>query len=445
MANPDHVALLQHGPAFVNQQREVWPDLVLDLSGAQLNGGNFAGANFTGAKLQGVNFYTANLSGANLSASRLHGALLQHANLSDADLSGADCTSAHFGEANLTGVRVSNETTFKSATLTNAQFTIEMLRRSNVAGAQLQEADLTDADLSDCNLSGANFNGARLNGARFTNSKLIEAHFTRAQLRDSDFRGADISRSHFDSANLSGATLAGAKCFRVHFENAILEGTAINGADFNEAMLNGASLEHIKGASLARNLLTTDIGSGVRYFETAVRHWPERLLDWETIRIFGRLPIFGASYTGVILIPAYVYFLQIYNDKVEAARAWITHAVGTSTGLSATAANAVLDHMRSEPVPDSFFWLFLSTFCLAVAATIYAFACPSRIKEFSRDQWCDELGRSLVHYWSAAWKGRTVRLACAALYAVGAAGAALALAPKLWRTAVILFRSEFTL
>jgi hypothetical protein len=149
--------------------------------------------------------------------------------------------------------------------------------------------------------------------------------------------------------------------------------------------------------------------------------------------------LFGASYTGLIIIPTYIYFLGIYNDKIQAVRTWITHTVGTASGLPAAAATAVLDHLHPEGVPESFFLLFISTLCLAAAATIYAVACPSRVKAFSRDQWCDELRRPLIHYLPDAWRGRLVRLACFSLYLIGAGGAVWVLTWKLWRVGVILF------
>src|SRR5215471_16891762 len=48
----------------------------------------------------------------------------------------------------------------------------------------------------------------------------------------------------------------------------------------------------------------------------------------------------------------------------------------------------------------------VSVISLAAASTICALACPSRVKSFSRDQWCDEHRHSLVHYWADAWKMR---------------------------------------
>jgi hypothetical protein len=70
----------------------------------------------------------------------------------------------------------------------------------------------------------------------------------------------------------------------------------------------------------------------------------------------------------------------------------------------------------------------MSTILLAVGSTLYTFFCPSRIKEFSCDQWCDQLGHSLLHYWPLAWKHRYIRLTCAACVP----------GSKLWETGVFI-------
>jgi hypothetical protein len=36
----------------------------------------------------------------------------------------------------------------------------------------------------------------------------------------------------------------------------------------------------------------------------------------------GRLPLFGASYTALILIPIALYGLALYNDNIDLMRAW---------------------------------------------------------------------------------------------------------------------------
>jgi hypothetical protein len=108
------------------------------------------------------------------------------------------------------------------------------------------------------------------------------------------------------------------------------------------------------------------------------------------------------------------------------------------------AAPLVLDCLHPRPIPSLSFVLLVSTILLAVGSTLYTFFCPSRVKEFSRDPWCDQLGHSLLHDWPLAWKHRYIRLASAACYALGGAGALWVLGTKVWHTAwFILKHSTF--
>jgi hypothetical protein len=156
-------------------------------------------------------------------------------------------------------------------------------------------------------------------------------------------------------------------------------------------------------------------------------------LDWERLRVVGRLPLFGASYSALILIPIIFYGLALYNDQVALVRAWAEQVIAQPDHLLHRLASLVLTSLHPRPIPQQSFLLLVSTLLLAVGSTLYTFFCPSRVKEFSRDQWCDQLGHSLVHYWPLAWKHRLIRLVCAACYALGGAGALWVLGTKLWR------------
>lgn len=118
----------------------------------------------------------------------------------------------------------------------------------------------------------------------------------------------------------------------------------------------------------------------------------------------GRLPLFGVSYTVLILIPILFYSLALYNDKVELIRAWAEHIVVLPDSTLPRLAPFVLERLHPCPIPSLSFLLLVSTVLLAVGSTLYTFFCPSRVKEFGRDQWCDQLGHSLLHYWPLAWK-----------------------------------------
>jgi hypothetical protein len=186
----------------------------------------------------------------------------------------------------------------------------------------------------------------------------------------------------------------------------------------------------------------TDRTNDAIYFDSCIRLWPERWLDWEHLRVVGRLPLFGASYTALILIPIIFYGHGLYNEQVELVRAWAEQIMAQPDHILHRLASLVLERFRPRPIPQQSFLLLLSTVLLAIGATLYTFFCPSRVKEFSRDQWCDQIGRSLLHYWPFAWKHRRVRLLCALCYALGGAGALWVLATKVWNAACFILKNS---
>jgi uncharacterized protein YjbI with pentapeptide repeats len=464
MPNADHVGAVQSGKDALHRFRTTNPG-VLDLTDARLAGlnldeMNLSGANLCGAdlsrcqgnavnlshadlshaKLSAGRFSRANLESANLSGSEIHGATLDGAKLQNANLSNSTWARTNLTSADFTGASVDGAS-FALAMLQQATITPEQISKTDVKGANLRLLDLTGIDLSEREMSYTDFSNCQLTGANLSRAKVPSGKFSGAALQAINFSAADLTGADFVNASLSGANLAGAKLMRANLQQAQLNGVNITKADFYEANLSNASLQDVVGAYRARHLLTTRIEPDVFYFPSVSRPWPERWVDWERIRIAGRLPLLGVSYTGLITIPVFVYALGIYNENVDLLRTWIGQTENTSAGMGAHAASVILDHLHARPIPSRFLVLFLATLCLAVASTIYALACPSRIKEFSRDQWCDELRHSLVHYWPEAWKRRVLRFACALLYMLGGAGALYALSDKLSRVAVILYYS----
>jgi hypothetical protein len=216
----------------------------------------------------------------------------------------------------------------------------------------------------------------------------------------------------------------------------------ITQADFYEATLGDARMERLRGAPAARNLSTTRIERPVHYFESAILSRVDKWLDWETVRVAGRLPIFGASYSGLIAIPLFFYLLQIYNDKVALVRSWAEQTLARDASADYRIANAVVERLHPLPVPTLSALLLISTFFLATGATIYALACPSRVKEFSRDQWTYQLGLSVVHYLADAWRRKSCRVTALVLYIAGGTGAIIVLGSKLLRVAEFLIRNH---
>jgi hypothetical protein len=303
---------------------------------------------------------------------------------------------------------------------------IRKWRDKNLGGVRL---DLAGANLSEAPLAGANLNDVNLS----------EANLGKANLNEANLAGADLHRADLYKANLAGANLGRAN----------LSEANLGKANLHEANLGKANLTRVRGAEHVYCLETvwftsedtpgSDAENDAFYFETCRRPWPEHWIDWECLRGVGRLPLFGVSYTALILIPIVFYGLALYNDKIDLVRAWAEQVVALPDHSWHRLAPLVLDRLHPRPIPNQSFLLLVSTVLLAAGSTLYTFFSPSRIKEFSRDRWCDQLNRSLLHYWPLAWKYRYIRLACAACYVLGGLGAISVIGWKVWQTAVFIW------
>ena len=267
---------------------------------------------------------------------------------------------------------------------------VELVKQGAEAIAKWREEnphtrlDLRDVDWHNADLHEADLFGADLRGADLTSANLV-----RARLFVADLRGAQLRVAALHKADLAGARL--------------------EGADLLRARLTGAHVRSVRGAYWA-NYLETVAFEGIEGippedahgFETCKRSWPERWFDWERLRIMGRLPLFGISYTTLIFILTAFYGLALYNEKIDLVQAWAQQAVTSPDHPLYRLAPLILDRLHRLSIPRLSFVLLLSTILLAAGSTLYTLFCPSRIKKFSRDQWCDQLGRSLLHYWPLA-------------------------------------------
>src|SRR5262245_60001658 len=161
MVSPEHIALLNQGPAVWNVWRRTHRQHVPDLSKANLAGLDLRRVNLRLADLGG-----SQLSGADLRGADLRGAFLGGVVLSKANLERACLKSATLIEANLDG-----------ANLRNANLRHANLRKAAFVGARLMQADLTGG-----NLHQANFSYADLSGANLTSAQLVETSFRGSRL-----------------------------------------------------------------------------------------------------------------------------------------------------------------------------------------------------------------------------------------------------------------------
>ena len=104
-----HLEILKSAEAW-NKWREDNPDIVPDLSGADLSRADLHGANLSRADLREANLHEADLHGANLRKADLREANLRGANLHGANLRGANLREANLRKADLCGITCYEDT-----------------------------------------------------------------------------------------------------------------------------------------------------------------------------------------------------------------------------------------------------------------------------------------------------------------------------------------------
>ena len=142
MADKTHVEHAGWAIGGWNRWRDEHPDLVPDLSGADLSAGLYRNGNFRAANLTGTDFRRSNMRGADLREALMEGADLSKTVLVGAQLAGARLAGAEFAKANLSG-----------ADLTGADLSGVDLEKADLAGAQLGDAVLAGARLGKADLS----------------------------------------------------------------------------------------------------------------------------------------------------------------------------------------------------------------------------------------------------------------------------------------------------
>ncbi len=392
MANPEHVEIVKAGKVSINEflksssRREP-----LDLTGENLEGIDLSSLNLTGVHLKSTNLTNANLSASNLSQADLTEVIIKNANLSG-------CTFANSKFVNVEA---------ESAIFEKANF-----NATNIVGGNFYKAifdrciHLKFNAVANINFKEASFKDIILSGSKFTNCDFSGANFKRATLVRTEFEKCDLSRVN-------------------------LYETEINLTVFND----------VSGITTIKNADLSIIVEHEKYFSTCKRPFSEEYIGWDTIRTFGKLPLFGASYSALIAIPTYLYFLDIYNTNIIGINVWLEQYLNNGGAITAEQLKDIVVHIKPLQVPSQFLMLLISTVLLALGSTLYTFYCPSRVKEFTQDQWVDQIKGSLLHYLPLAWKSQSIRLITAFCYAVGGTGALIVLGNKVFNAAMMIIRN----
>ncbi|MBT3011218.1 MAG: pentapeptide repeat-containing protein [Candidatus Thiodiazotropha sp. (ex Lucina pensylvanica)] len=320
-------------------------------------------------------------------------------------------------------------------------------------GADLSDRDLSHYNFSYSDLSDTNFSGSNLAGCNFNACILDSTNFESATIKNAKFINMNGSKEKHYAPTINSANFRRAKLDKVNISHCVFDC-----CDFTRSSINGSSIVtasfekcifrlcNFKKLQLVRVSLSKseDLHSStgleklsfdteqVREFETSVRNWQEVYFSWENLRIVGRLPLFGASYLALVIIPVYFYGLDIYNQNIGLLRDWALQSTQQDNLANKYFAEFIIEKLYPLPVPTRSLAILVSTIFLAAGSTLYTIFCPSRIKEFSMDQWVDELNKSLVNYWPLSWKHRTIRLLSSFFYIVGATCLILILLEKLY-------------
>jgi len=411
-----------------------------DLADTIFDGADCQASDFSRCQFNNSKFFRTDLSGARLVASDFTGARFESADLSKANLAGARFTNATFAQATLSGATGNDPT--GSAGANGTDFDLSTWVGVTAIGADFPGSSFQGTTISGGSVSRSNLERAKCSNAIWIDIQIRDSQFSYAIMASGKYNQCDMTGTLFRWANLSGAELVRSRLcrvdlFRAGLSNSRLDEADVAGADFHEADINDSLWQDIQNLAGARNLPTTRIADGhdPKYVDTYAPPFFERWCSWEKIRTFGRLPLFGVSYAAVILIPTYIYFRAWYNTQAAAVRHRLgaVEAKADAAGLEETSEKivALSTQVHDLPMPSWSLITFISCVLLAVASTLYAIWCPSRIREFTRDVWRDQLRKPLIHYLPFSWQRRWLRVTCMLCYVVGGGLAVIVLVRKL--------------
>ncbi|MCK6463121.1 MAG: toll/interleukin-1 receptor domain-containing protein [Candidatus Pacebacteria bacterium] len=163
MAIQEHVSILRSGVQVWNLWREQNPQILPDLSNANLAASKLKNANLEKVNLRGTSLWVTDLTEANLREADLSRSKCVAANFSHSCAVKAKLNSADFTKANLEGINLSE------AGLSGSDF-----YGANLKNANLEKTDLRRTIFSNANLSGANLESAYLLGTIFGDTNLSD-------------------------------------------------------------------------------------------------------------------------------------------------------------------------------------------------------------------------------------------------------------------------------
>ena len=284
--------------------------------------------------------------------------------------------------------------------------------------------------------------GEETEGARFkrcTFRKVVLKNLKTCMFENCEFKYCN-SEDGIENVHLKDCSLFRPEFASITLKNIDIRNTEFIEATFNSSSFHEVSLRSVRGLDTSWRLYDVHVEPGPAHawqieldgqIEGLQLSRLNRIASWTRLRTFGELPFFGGSYVGLVSIPTVMLLISVFNDQVERFNEWGEHVGGPAFAVA---------HLHPIPVPPLNLLLLLSLLLLAIASTVYAVVCPSRIKEFSYARWIDEFRRPGLQYLPLGWENPWARLSCAICYPLGAAGSAFVLLWKVATAALYIFR-----
>jgi hypothetical protein len=272
---------------------------------------------------------------------------------------------------------------------------------------------LREARLEDSDLSGALLKCADLSRAEFNNCKFVDAKFDQAVLVHTRFLNCDLTRASFKATNLSSSEMA-------------------------DCVLDESVFAAAVAFSQVRSLHTCRVVDKKHdvHFDLACCRILDRYLGWGRIRTVGQLRLFLPSYGALIISIISMTVIAFLNVQLN-----LSQELAASLFEKGLINNALLQKVMQATTPMSPSWrhfaVLLSTSAIATGATLYLL-CPSRVREFTLDQWRFVADRPAFEYYTQSWSLPAIRVVCVAAYAVGVALALVLLGDTLARLICLL-------
>ncbi|MBE9211067.1 pentapeptide repeat-containing protein [Nostoc sp. LEGE 06077] len=268
MAKKEHLDLLKQGADIWNLWRKQNPNIIPDLSAA-----NLSGMDLRNYDLSKCNLKEANLTQAKLWKANLKEANLTRAKLCFAELTHSDLSSAIFTQANM-----------RMAEFENAVLKKTDLSHSDLWNTKFKFADLSQAILTKAELSYADFWNANLYETILYNANLTNAKFSYANLGEAILYNANLCEAILCNADLTNANLSRIQALGTDFTASVLTGACLEDWSINsETKLDNISCKYVylKTDKQDRIPKVGEFGTGefTRWFQTIDLNFPTGI-DW---------------------------------------------------------------------------------------------------------------------------------------------------------------------